>query len=365
MQRQELARYSRQLILPHFGSQAQLELKHARVLVIGAGGLGCPAVQYLASAGVGMCIPLTTGWITVMDADAVETSNLSRQVLHTDERVGTNKAASIAAAITLLQPHVHVEAVACALRADNAFMYAQRHDVILDCTDNVMTRYLISDAGVLAGKPVVSGAAQGYEGQLMVLHRPLADGRRGPCYRCLFPEAPRPEHTQSCDDGGVLGCVTGIVGTWQALETIKLLTGLGDTTPNLLFFTPMDTQAVRCVRVRPRQTRTCRACGDADQVPNKIVHLPDEDYVSFCASAVAPIHVPSIDVNHVQGTDALIVDVRPSHEFAITSLPHSLRTSLHSHRHRLGLDAPRSPEGASAHHGGCTRAAYLCRVPSR
>jgi len=365
MQRQELARYSRQLILPHFGAQAQLALKHARVLVIGAGGLGCPAVQYLASAGVGTCTTLTTGWITVMDADAVETSNLSRQVLHTDERVGTNKAASIAAAIAVLQPHVHVEAVACALRTDNALTYVQQHDVVLDCTDNVMTRYLISDAGVLAGKPVVSGAAQGYEGQLIVLHRPLPDGRRGPCYRCLFPEAPRPEHTQSCDDGGVLGCVTGIVGTWQALETIKLLTGLGDTTPSLLFFTPMDTQAARCIRVRPRQSRTCRACGDADQVLNKIVRLPDEDYVSFCASQVVPICVPSVGVDRLQGSDALIVDVRPPHEFAITSLPGSLRTSPHSHRHGLGHDAPRYLERPGSHHRGCARATHLYRVPTR
>lgn len=267
-----------------------------------------------------------SGWITVMDADLVETSNLSRQVLHTDQRVGMNKAASIAAAVALLQPYVHVEAVACTLRADNALTFVEQHDVILDCTDNVMTRYLISDAGVLAGKPVVSGAAQGYEGQLIVLHRPLPDGRRGPCYRCLFPEAPRPEHTQSCDDGGVLGCVTGIVGTWQALETIKLLTGLGDATPNLLFFTPMDTTAARCVRVRPRQARTCRACGDMDQVPNKITHLPDEDYATFCASHQAPLCVPSVDVSCVPHTEALVVDVRPAHEFAITSLPHSMST---------------------------------------
>ncbi|WFD26955.1 hypothetical protein MNAN1_001944 [Malassezia nana] len=324
MHRQELARYSRQLILPHFGAEGQLALKRARVLVIGGGGLGCPAVQYLASAGVGTLPTLTTGWITVMDADTVETSNLARQILHTDERVGMNKAASIAAAIKLLHPGVHIEAVACAFRADNALTYIQQHDVVLDCTDNVITRYLISDAGVLAGKPIVSGAAQGYEGQLIVLHRPLPHGQRGPCYRCLFPEAPRPEHTQSCDDGGVLGCVTGIVGTWQALETIKLLTGLGDPTPQLLFFTPMDMPAARCVRVRPRQIRTCRACGDADQVSHKIVHLPQENYVTFCGSQKAPIVVPSVPVSELKTTDALVVDVRPPHEFAITSLPGSL-----------------------------------------
>ncbi|KOS14912.1 molybdenum cofactor biosynthetic protein [Malassezia pachydermatis] len=240
-----LARYSRQLILPGFGAPAQRALQNARVLVVGAGGLGCPAVQYLAAAGVGT--------ITVVDADHVEASNLSRQILHSDARVGMNKAQSIAQAISTLNPFVTVRAVEAQFGPENAVSLVEAHDLVLDCTDNVLTRYLISDAGVLADKPILSGAAQGYEGQLITLHQSLGGEQRGPCYRCLFPQSPRPEHTQSCDDGGILGCVTGLVGTWQAMEAIKVLTGLGDKTPNMLFFTPMSIPQVRSVRVRPRQ----------------------------------------------------------------------------------------------------------------
>lgn len=190
-----------------------------------------------------------------------------------------------------------------------------------------MTRYLVSDVGVLTGRPVVSGAAQGYDGQLIVLHRELGDGRRGPCFRCLFPKSPRPEHTQSCDDGGILGAVTGLVGTWQALETIKLLTGLGDATPCMLLFSPLSMPPVRVARVRSRQA-SCRSCGDAS-VPHRITSAMDEDYTAFCGLQHPVAEVPSVEVSALCNTDALIVDVRPPQEYELARLPDSLRTLCH------------------------------------
>ncbi|WFC97653.1 hypothetical protein MYAM1_000372 [Malassezia yamatoensis] len=312
---EEFSRYSRQLLLPGFGVNAQTALKDARVLIVGAGGLGCPAAQYLAAGGV--------GHLTIVDADVVETSNLSRQILHTDERVGMNKAQSIVTAI------------------QNARDLTASHDLVLDCTDNVMTRYLISDAAVLADRQVVSGAAQGYEGQLIVLHKNLGD-IRGPCYRCLFPEAPKPQHTQSCDDGGILGSVTGLIGTLQAIEAIKLLTGVGEATqPTILFATPFGTQPFRSVRVRPIQTKRCRACGDPSSV-DKISDLTKEDYRLFC-NLTAPRSFPVrsedvgiLDLRRLPEGDALVVDVRPPHEYAITALSDSQNLSIDQVRANAG-----------------------------
>ena len=229
-----------------------------------------------------------------------------------------------------LNPYVQVNVVREAFCPANALALAEAHDVILDCTDRVMTRYLVSDAGVLARKPIVSGAAQGYEGQLVVLHRDLGDGQRGPCYRCLFPQSPRPEHTQSCDDGGVLGCVTGIVGTWQALETVKVLTGLGERIPSMLFLTPLSLPAVRSVRVRARQARTCRVCGDSD-VRGKLTRLEEEDYASFCgldALDAQDDSVPSVDADALQRNDVHVVDVRSAQEYGITALRGSMHMAL-------------------------------------
>lgn len=223
---------------------------------------------------------------------------------------------------------MHVEPIDESFSPANAYELAKAHDIVLDCTDRVMTRYLVSDAGVLAGKPIVSGAAQGYEGQIVVLHRDLGNGERGPCYRCLFPQSPRPEHTQSCDDGGVLGCITGLIGTWQALEAIKVLTGIGERTPTMLFVTPLAWPIVRCMRVRKRQARTCRACGDPD-VPHKLINLGTEDYVSFCGlHPPTSDDVPSVDVDALHDPNVLVVDVRSAHEYGITALPESMHMPL-------------------------------------
>lgn len=332
----EYARYGRQMILPDFGLPAQLRLRDAKVLVVGAGGLGCPAVQYLAAAGVGC--------ISILDHDVVEPSNLARQILHSDATVGMHKAVSAAKAAKQINPYVKAVPLSEAISAANARTMMRGHDLVLDCTDNPLTRYLISDAAVLEGVQVVSGAAQGYDGQLVVLHKrikaefagPKASAtsgvHRGPCYRCLFPKAPRPDEVTNCEDGGVLGGVTGLVGTMQALEAVKILAGIGeDTPPMLTLVSPLTATPFRCVKIRPRRVATCRSCGDPAQVPEPMISdLETEDYVSFCGlntsastgAAIARTAAGSM------APSALVVDVRPAIEYGITKLDGSLNIPI-------------------------------------
>ncbi|CAD6886333.1 unnamed protein product [Tilletia controversa] len=305
----EYSRYSRQLLLPppaFHGIDAQLRLKRARVLVVGAGGLGCPSITFLAAAGI--------GHITVIDPDIVEVSNLARQFLHTDEgaQQAISKVHSVAHAVARINPHVHVRPLFESFSAANALDLVADADLVLDCTDNPLTRYLISDAAVLAGKPVVSGAAQGIDGQIVVLNKALDDKpnttNRGPCYRCLFPRAPRPEEVQNCSDGGVLGVITGLIGTLQALEAIKLLAKLGEdpyAPPTLLLASPLSVQTppFRTIKLRPRRTATCRSCGDPTLLPieSQITALEAEDYLSFCGlnrpNQPSQQSTPQIDVS--------------------------------------------------------------------
>ncbi|SJX62957.1 related to molybdenum cofactor biosynthetic protein [Sporisorium reilianum f. sp. reilianum] len=332
----EYARYGRQMILPDFGLPAQLRLRKAKVLVVGAGGLGCPSIQYLAAAGVGQ--------ISILDHDVVEPSNLARQILHSDASVGMSKAVSAAQAAKRINPYITATPLQEAISAANARALMRGHDLVLDCTDNPLTRYLISDAAVLEGVQVVSGAAQGYDGQLVVLHKRIrgefappkvAKGgeARGPCYRCLFPKAPRPDEVTNCEDGGVLGGVTGLVGTMQALEAVKILAGIGEETPpSLTLVSPLTATPFRCVRIRPRRVATCRSCGDPAQVAEPMItDLEREDYVSFCGlnAPLAPSRVPRTAVAAMQ-PNTLVVDVRPAVEYGIAKLDGSLHVPLHT-----------------------------------
>ncbi|CDR99713.1 related to molybdenum cofactor biosynthetic protein [Sporisorium scitamineum] len=333
----EYARYGRQMILPDFGLPAQLRLRAAKVLVVGAGGLGCPAVQYLAAAGVGQ--------ISILDHDVVEPSNLARQILHNDATVGMHKAVSAAQAVKQINPYITAVPISEAISAGNARWIMRGHDLVLDCTDNPLTRYLISDAAVLEGIQVVSGAAQGYDGQLVVLHKRIkaefagpravagAGGVvRGPCYRCLFPKAPRPDEVTNCEDGGVLGGVTGLVGTMQALEAVKILAGIGeDTPPMLTLVSPLTPTPFRCVKIRPRRIATCRSCGDPAQVEEAMItDLEREDYTTFCGLNV-PLgtsgELPRTAVSSMQPS-ALVVDVRPTVEYGIAKLDGSLHVPI-------------------------------------
>lgn len=351
----EYSRYGRQMILPKIGLKGQLKLRRSKVLVIGAGGLGCPSIQYLASAGV--------GHITVLDHDTVEKSNLARQILHTDERVGMNKALSASIAGKIINPFIHIQPVQTSLSVENAISLIKAHDIVLDCTDNVLTRYLISDAAVRCGRQVVSGAAQGFDGQLVVLHKDLRSGAcsseictssepiesipRGPCYRCLFPKAPKPEEVTDCEDGGVLGTITGLVGTMQAFEAIKLLIGLGDDDDEdekgrpivgMTLFSPLTFPPFKSVRLRPRRITSCRACGDQDQMAEELANamlaqdLRDENYIAFCGltngrdlSGFDEIGVSEFaKLNGQAQKKVCIIDVRPKVEVEIANLPNSI-----------------------------------------
>ena len=218
----ELERYARHIVLREVGGPGQAALKRARVLVIGAGGLGAPALLYLAAAGVG-----TLG---VIDDDAVALSNLQRQVIHGTPEVGTPKTASAAAAIHRLNPHVAVETHATRLNADNAMALIGGYDLVLDGSDNFETRYLVSDACFFAKKPLVTAAVGVFDGTLTTLrpHERGPDGKPNPTYRCLFPEPPPPGSVPACAEAGILGALTGVVGSLMALEVIREIVGFGD-----------------------------------------------------------------------------------------------------------------------------------------
>jgi len=256
-------RYSRHLLIPEVGEAGQAKLLQSRVLLIGAGGLGSPASLYLAAAGVG-----TLG---IVDDDAVDETNLQRQIVHTTERLGEGKAESAKRTLEALNPDVSVRVYAERLTSENADrILGEGWDVIVDGADNFPTRYLLNDASVWHDIPVVHGSIFRFEGQTTVF-KP----KEGPCYRCLFPEPPPPELAPSCAEGGVLGVLPGIVGSLQASEALKLLLGIGDTlTGRLLLFDALETTFTE---VALRRDPDCPVCGDHPTITEYV------DYVEFCA----------------------------------------------------------------------------------
>ena len=245
----EIHRYSRHILLGEVGGTGQAKLKAARVLVVGAGGLGSPVLLYLAAAGVGT--------IGLIDDDHIELSNLQRQIAHTTDRIGVAKARSAAAAAVAINPGVRVETYEHRLTADNAIGLIERYDVVCDGTDNFPTRFLVADACVLARRTLVSAAVLRFEGQLSTF-KPHADAD-APCYRCLYPEPPPPGLVPSCGEAGVLGAVTGVMGTLQATETLKEIMGIGDSLSGRLLI--WDALAARFQTIRLRKDPHCALCG--------------------------------------------------------------------------------------------------------
>jgi sulfur-carrier protein adenylyltransferase/sulfurtransferase len=260
-------RYSRHLLIPEVGEEGQQKLLRARILLIGAGGLGSPASLYLAAAGVG-----TLG---IVDDDAVDETNLQRQILHSTERLGEPKAESAKRTIEALNPDVDVKLFPERLTSENADrILGEGWDVIVDGADNFPTRYLLNDASVWHDIPVVHGSIFRFEGQTTVF-KP----NEGPCYRCLFPEPPPPELAPSCAEGGVLGVLPGIVGSLQANEALKLVLGIGEPlVGRLLLFDALDTQFTE---ISLRRDPSCPVCGDSPTITEYI------DYVEFCAGRPA------------------------------------------------------------------------------
>lgn len=306
----EALRYARHFSLPGVGPEGQRHLRDARVLLVGAGGLGSPAALYLAAAGVG-----TLG---IVDADVVDLSNLQRQLLHGTAAVGRPKVDSARERLADLNPHVAVEPHPVALTAGNARELVRGYDVVVDGTDNFAARYLINDASVLEGRPVAHGAILRWEGQASVFAVP-----GGPCYRCLFPEPPEPGSAPSCAEAGVLGVLPGIVGSIQAAEALKLLLGVGETLAGRLLL--FDALGMSFREVRFRRNPECAVCGDhptirepADAQPFCTPPFPQE--LPMDHSAVPEITATELKRRLDAGEPLAIVDVREPWEWEIGNL---------------------------------------------
>ncbi|XP_055028463.2 adenylyltransferase and sulfurtransferase MOCS3 [Misgurnus anguillicaudatus] len=319
----DIMRYSRQLLLPQLGVKGQVSLSNKSVLVVGCGGLGCPLAQYLAAAGIGR--------LGLLDYDVVDMSNLHRQVLHTELTLGQPKALSAAQAISRLNSAVQCIPYHIQLSRENAIKLIQQYDIVADCSDNVPTRYLVNDACVLTGKPLVSASALRMEGQLTVYNY-----RGGPCYRCLYPSPPPPETVTNCSDGGVLGVVPGIMGCLQALEVLKIASGQGSSfEKQLLMFDGQDGR-FRSIRLRAKQSE-CAVCGETPTVTQL------QDYERFCGSAATDkclrlnlltkeqrVSVQEYKEILDSSTPHLLLDVRPKVEVDICHLPFSINIPLAS-----------------------------------
>jgi sulfur-carrier protein adenylyltransferase/sulfurtransferase len=264
------ARYSRHLLIPEVGEEGQLKLLASRVLLVGAGGLGSPASLYLAAAGVGR--------VGIVDADVVDASNLQRQIVHSTEALGEPKVDSARRAIEALNPDVEVVTYRERLTSENVDrILGDGWDAIVDGADNFPTRYLVNDASIWHGIPVVHGSIYRFEGQVTVF-KP----HEGPCYRCLFPQPPPPELAPSCAEGGVLGVLPGIIGSLQASEALKLALGIGDPlVGRLLLF---DALAAEFSEVTLRRDPACPVCGEQPTITEYV------DYVEFCSGAGARVH---------------------------------------------------------------------------
>jgi len=247
---EQIKRYARHIILPEVGGKGQEKLLNSKVLVIGAGGLGSPAILYLAAAGVGT--------IGIVDFDVVDFSNLQRQVIHNTERVGTPKVESAKKTVEMLNPDVKVITYNTRISKENIMDIIKDYDVVLDGTDNFPTRFLINDACYFAGKPLVSAAMLRFEGQVSVFDYRMKE--KSPCYRCLFPEPPPPGLVPSCQEAGILGSIGGIMGCIQATEAIKLILGIGEPLVGKLLI--MDALSMDFRKVKLRKDPNCPLCGE-------------------------------------------------------------------------------------------------------
>jgi adenylyltransferase/sulfurtransferase len=297
----ERARYARQLILPRFGEEGQRQLAAASVLVVGAGGLGSPVLLYLAAAGVGR--------IGIVEFDRVDVSNLHRQVLYGTAATGTAKLEAARARLHDLNPAVTVEPHDTRLTRDDALGIIGAYDLVIDATDNFATRYLINDACVLLGKPNVYGSVHRFEGQVSVF-----DAKRGPCYRCLYPEPPPPGLVPSCAEGGVLGVLPGVIGTLQATEAIKLISGIGEPLIGRLLLYDALASTFRTLRVQ--KDANCPICSERPSITALV------DYEELCNPLPTPMTKPMKEISVTElndrlsrGEDLVLVDVREQSEW--------------------------------------------------
>ncbi len=310
LSKDEILRYSRHLIMPEVGMEGQLKLKNAKLLLVGAGGLGAPLGLYLAAAGVGR--------IGIVDFDVVDFTNLQRQVIHGTKDVGRKKLDSAADRMRDINPNVQIDKYEVALNSDNALDILSNYDIVVDGTDNFPTRYLVNDACVILKKPNVYGSIFRFEGQATVFAYP-----GGPCYRCLYPEPPPPGLVPSCAEGGVLGILPGTIGLIQATEAVKLILGAGEPLVGRLLL--YDALAIRFRELKLRRNPECPVCGDHPTITKLI------DYQEFCGvpqhkqepvsekpGEISPVEVKQkID----RGDPFVLIDVREPHEWQICHIP--------------------------------------------
>ncbi len=309
LSKDEILRYSRHLIMPEVGMEGQIKLKNAKVLLVGAGGLGAPLGLYLAAAGVGR--------IGIVDFDVVDFTNLQRQVIHGTKDVGRKKLDSAHDRMKDINPNVQIDRYEVALTSENALEIISGYDMVVDGTDNFPTRYLVNDACVILKKPNVYGSIFRFEGQATIF---ATEG--GPCYRCLYPEPPPPGLVPSCAEGGVLGILPGIIGLVQATEAVKLILGAGQTLVGRLML--YDALAMKFRELKLRRNPECPVCGDHPTVTKLI------DYQQFCG---IPQHTPEpemfgsditpkdVKAKLDRGDSFTLIDVREHHEYQICKIP--------------------------------------------
>jgi molybdopterin/thiamine biosynthesis adenylyltransferase/rhodanese-related sulfurtransferase len=332
LSKDEILRYSRHLILPEVGMEGQVKLKNAKVLMVGAGGLGAPLGLYLAASGVGR--------IGIVDFDVVDFTNLQRQVIHGTKDVGKKKLDSAAESMQDINPYLQVDKYEVALSSENALEIIKDYDMVIDGTDNFPTRYLVNDACVLLKKPNVYGSIFRFEGQATIFAYP-----GGPCYRCLYPEPPPPGLVPSCAEGGVLGILPGIIGLVQATEAVKLILGAGEPLIGRLML--YDALAMRFRELKLRRNPECPACGDSPTITELI------DYHQFCgvphpseAKEEAPpvpgfesdteIDVIALKARLDRGDKFQFIDVREPHEYQIAKIPGAKLIPLNDVPKRMG-----------------------------
>ena len=333
----EMLRYSRHLLLPEVGVSGQRKLKAARVLTVGAGGLGSPLSLYLAAAGVGT--------IGIVDFDLVDLTNLQRQIVHGTSTLGRPKLDSAEERLTDLNPNVKIERHETRLTSQNAMEILREYDIVVDGTDNFPTRYLVNDACVLLGKPNVYGSIFRFEGQASLFY-----AEQGPCYRCLYSEPPPPGLVPSCAEGGVLGVLPGIIGSIQALETIKWIIGAGNSlVGRLLLF---DALKLRFRELELRKDPACPLCGSNPSIRELI------DYEAFCGIGAEPLYEgPEITAEElraeldVKGRDLDVIDVREPHEWEIAHIEGARLIPLNQLPERLGELNGHSEIVTHCHHG--------------
>ncbi len=306
----EIHRYSRHLLIPDVGLEGQKKLKAASVLIVGTGGLGSPVALYLAAAGVGR--------IGLVDYDVVDFSNLQRQVIHGESRLGDLKVESARDRMRDINPEIQVDVYNEVINSENAFRIAEPYDIIVDGTDNFPTRYLVNDLCVLTGKPNVYGSIFRFDGQASVF-----DAKSGPCYRCLFPEPPPPGLVPSCAEGGVLGVLPGTIGSIQATETLKIILGIGETlVGRLLLYDALD---LSFQTVKLHKNPECKVCGEHPEITGLIDYeafcgVPAHDHDEGSAGDEWDITASQLSSRLKDNPDLRLIDVREPHEREISNL---------------------------------------------